>query len=214
MSDRYKYIELVPSTVLPTLRGEDGNNYIEFETYLRIVNEMYEKLNRQGHEAARILNLCDEKDAEIEKYKKAFEEEKDKRNRQIEEYQKKIEELEDHYKFSMMQIDDVLVEFLGVTHEIMDSPSDFEKVLQELIDKSKTISDFLPIEPIKMADWIVHRFKQGLHPGFERDDNGNIKYVELGGEKIPIQTGEYENYTEVREIADYLLSYCKYHSEE
>lgn len=70
MSDKHKYIELVPSTVLPTLRGEDGNNYIEFETHLRIVNEVYDRLNKQGHETARILNLCDEKDIEIEKYKR------------------------------------------------------------------------------------------------------------------------------------------------
>lgn len=70
MSDKHKYIELVPSTVLPTLRGEDGNNYIKFETHLRIVNEIYDRLNKQGHETARILNLCDEKDIEIEKHKR------------------------------------------------------------------------------------------------------------------------------------------------
>lgn len=162
------------------------------------------------------LDLSDhdkKKDNKIEKYKKELEEEKNKHDFQIMKYQKKIEELEDHYKFSMMQIDDVLVEFLGVTHEIMDVPSDFEDVLHEFIDKNKEIPESIPTEPIKMADWIVHHFKQGLYPGYERDDNGNIKCVELDGEKIPIQTGEYENYTEVREIADYLLAYCKYHSE-
>lgn len=82
--------------------------------------------------------------------------------------------------------------------------------VQELEESQET----LPTEPIKMADWIIHHFEQGLYPGYERDDSGNIKCVELDGEKIPIQTGEYENYTEVREIADYLLAYCKHHSEE
>lgn len=184
MSDKHEYIELVPSTVLPTLRGEDGNNYIEFETHLRIVNEMYERLNKQGHETARILNLCDEKDAKIEKYKKSFESAKREKDKAVCEYQNEIDRLTAENAELHCQI----------------------QAMNAYPDESIR-------EPIKMADWIVHHFKQGLYPGYERDDKGNIKCVELGGEKIPLQTGEYENYTEVREIADYLLAYCKYHSE-
>lgn len=184
MSDKHEYIELVPSTVLPTLRGEDGNNYIEFETHLRIVNEMYERLNKQGHETARILNLCDEKDAKIEKYKKSFESAKREKDKAVCEYQNEIDRLTAENAELHCQI----------------------QAMNAYPDESIR-------EPIKMADWIVHHFKQGLYPGYERDDKGNIKCVELGGEKIPLQTGEYENYTEVREIADYPLAYCKYHSE-
>lgn len=164
------------------------------------------------------LDLSDhdkKKDDEIEKYKKELEKEKNKHDLQIMECQKKIEELEEHYKFSMMQIDDILVEFLGVTHEIMDSPSGFEDVLREFIDKNKENPESLPTEPIKMADWIVHHFKQGKEYAiYERDMNGKLYYVEIDGEKVPVQTGEYGKSEEVREIADYLLVYCKHHSEE
>lgn len=126
------------------------------------------------------LDLSDydkEKDAEIEKYKKAFESAKYERDKAVCDYQTEIDRLKSRIR-----------------------------ELEESQEK-------LPDEPIKMADWIVHHFKQGLYPGYERDDNGNVKCVELVWEKIPIQMGEYENYTEVREIADYLLAYCKHHSE-
>lgn len=124
------------------------------------------------------------KDAEIEKYKEAFESAKCERDKEVCEYRNKIDKLTAENAELHCQI----------------------QAINMYPDESIR-------EPIKMADWIVHHFKQGLYPGYERDDNGNIKCVELGGEKIPLQTGEYENYTEVREIADYLLAYCKYHSE-
>ena len=121
---------------------------------------------------------------EIEKYKKAFESAKCERDKAVCEYQNDIDRL---------------------TAENAE--------LHCQIQAMNMYPDVSIREPIKMADWIVHHFKQGLYPGYERDDKGNIKCVELGGEKIPLQTGEYENYTEVREITDYLLAYCKHHSE-
>lgn len=178
MGDKHKYIELVPSTVLPTLRGEDGNNYIEFETHLRIVNEMYDRLNKQGHETARILNLCDEKDTEIEKYKKAFESAKCERDKAVCEYQNEIDRL----KSRVRQLEESQEE--------------------------------LPFEPIKMADWIVHHFRQGIYQNYETDSNGKTVFIEIGGEKVPVESGDCRKHEEVREIADYLLAYCKYHSEE
>lgn len=186
MSDKHKYIELVPSTVLPTLRGEDGNNYIEFGTHLRIVNEVYDKLNKQGHETARILNLCDEKDAEIEKYKKAFESAKRERDKVVCEYRNKIDKL---------------------TAENADLHCE---ILAMRVYPDKSIC-----EPIKMADWIVHHFKQGEEYAiYQRDMDGKLQYIEIDGELVPIQTGKYGKHREVREIAEYLLAYCKYHSKE
>lgn len=186
MSDKHKYIELVPSTVLTTLRGEDGNNYIEFGTHLRIVNEVYDRLNKQGHETARILNLCDEKDAEIEKYKKSFESAKCERDKAVCEYQNEIDRLTAENAELHCQI----------------------QAMNMYPDESIR-------EPIKMADWIVHHFKQGEEYAiYERDANGKLHYAEIDGEKVPVQTGEYGKHREVREIADYLLAYCKYHTEE
>lgn len=120
---------------------EHSGEHLHSEEYLKILN-----LNR----------TISELQSEVEKYRKAFECAKKERDCQIAEYQKKIEELENHHKFSMMQIDDVLVEFLGVTHEVTDKPSDFEKVLQEFIDRSKTVSDFLQTEPIKVAETLIN----------------------------------------------------------
>ena len=127
------------------------------------------------------LDLSDhdnEKDAEIEKYKKAFESAKRERNKAVCEYQNEI-----------------------------DRPKNRVRELEELQEK-------LPTEPIKMADWIVHHFKQGEeYPVYMRGNDGEICYVDVDGEKVPVQTGEYGKHREVREIADYLLAYCKYHSE-
>lgn len=137
--------------------------------------------------------------SEVEKYRKAFEYAKNERDCQIAEYQKKIEELENHHKFSIMQIDDVLVEFLGVTHEIMDNPRDFEKVLQEVIDMSKNVSDFLPTEPIKVADMLINAEREYECDTFERAFHGTNKSTycifDIG---------------ELRQIAEHLITYCKY----
>lgn len=134
--------------------------------------------------------------SEVEKYRKAFEDAKKERDCQIAEYQKKIEKLENHHKFSIMQIDDVLVEFLGVTHEIMDNPSDFEKVLQEVIDKSKTISDFLPTEPIKVADMLINASKKRTNCMTGKEYG---KYI-------------FEKW-KLRQIAEHLIVYCNHNGE-
>lgn len=139
---------------------------------------------------------------EVEKYRKAFDTAKKDRDCQIAEYQKKIEELENHHKFSMMQIDDVLVEFLGVTHEVMDKPSDFEKVLQEFIDRSKTVSDLLPTEPIKVADMLINA-------------EGEYEQNPLAKAFCGTNKGTYRIFdaSELRQIAEHLIVYCNHNGE-
>lgn len=75
------------------------------------------------------------------------------------------------------------------------------------------LQDKFPVEPIQMADWIVHHFEQGVYPVYERDRNGDIIFIGDGETKIPVETGELRKCEKVKEIADYLLAYCKYHSE-
>lgn len=178
----------------------------EFTDKIKGLEEELEKRNREHTKT--LWEYCDsvkkadyEKEvdrlkSEVEKYRKVFEDAKKERDCQIAECQKKIEELENHHKFSMMQIDDVLVEFLGVTHEVMDKPSDFEKVLQEVIDKSKTISDFLPTEPIKVADLLIDASKKRTNcmTGKEYD-----KYI-------------FEKW-QLKQIAEHLLIYCNHNGE-
>lgn len=41
----------------------------------------------------------------------------------------------------------------------------------------------------------------GMTPIYERDEDGNIKYIEVDGEQVPIETGDYEmTYTKPQEI--------------
>lgn len=37
-----------------------------------------------------------------------------------------------------------------------------------------------------------YSLQDGRVPIYERDENGNIVYIEVDGEKIPVETGEYE----------------------
>lgn len=135
------------------------------------------------------LDLSDhdkEKDTEIEKYKEAFEYAKCEMDKAVCEYQNEIDRLTAENAELHCQI----------------------QAMNMYPDESIR-------EPIKMADWIVHHFKQGEEYAiYERDMNGKLHYVEIDGEKVPVQTGECGKREEVREIADYLLAYCKYHSEE
>lgn len=134
------------------------------------------------------LDLFDhdnEKDAEIEKYKKAFESAKRERDKAVCEYQNEIDRL--------------TAENAELHCEIL--------AMNVYPDKSIR-------EPIKMADWIVHHFEQGVYPIYERDRNGDIIFIGDGETKIPVETGELRKCEKVKEIADYLLAYCKYHSEE
>ena len=159
-----------------------------------------ERLIKKRNKINQLEEECDNLKSEVEKYHKAYEDAKKERDCQICEYQKKIEELKQHHKFSMMQIDDVLVEFLGVTHEVMNNPSDFEKILQKLIDKNKSVTDFLPTEPIKVADMLIN----------------------AEGECEPLIIGESEykdtykifQMKDLNQIAQHLLVYCEHNAEE
>lgn len=140
--------------------------------------ERMEKRIKSIIENSCILVHGEEKDAEIEKYKKAFESAKHEKDKAVCECQNEIDRLKSR--------------------------------ISELEEAQET----LPAEPIKMADWIVRHFKQGIYPVYETNYKGEIQFIEIGGKKVPIETGEYIKHGEAREIADHLLAYCKYHSEE
>lgn len=135
--------------------------------------------------------------SQAEYFRQELDETKKERDFRICECEKKIEELENHHKFSMMQIDDVLMNFLGVTHEIMDKPHDFEKVLQEVIDKNKTDFDLIPTEPIKVADMLINA-------------EGEYEHSPIVKSIIKSDKGTYRIFDvpELRQIAEHLLVYC------
>lgn len=60
----------------------------------------------------------------------------------------------DRAKNTINQIDDILEKLFGVRHDTANTPDEFEKVLT---DKARAnISDFLPTEPIKVADMLIN----------------------------------------------------------
>ena len=161
--------------------------------------------------------------SEVEKYHKAIEETKKERNYQIAEYQKKIEELyyslktlDGNLKVSNAVIEETIKNENGEKTNTVkfDSIKQFaeyvkcfytvnldyiQKVLQgEKINQNnpENITDFLPTEPIKVADMLITASKKRTNcmTGKEYD-----KYI-------------FEKW-QLRQIAEHLLVYCN-HNEE
>lgn len=142
--------------------------------------------------------------SEVEKYRKAFEDAKKERDCQISEYQKKIEELKgkleiqtaatkytEEYvdslkneitrsKTTITQIDEILSEFFGVTHDTA-KPNEFKEILRKKIDNITC----LPNEAIKAADFIIDAWKKSC----------NRRYFER---------------SDLKQIAEYLMVYYNY----
>lgn len=186
LKDIHEYFESEKGTsdvarkiIKETNHSDDEKNKIFMIATIRenICEEM-EKGIKRIIEDSRIPVHGEEKDTEIEKYRKAFESAKCERDKTVYECRNEIDRLKSR--------------------------------ISELEESQETF----PTEPIKMADCIVHHFEQGVYQIYETDSNGQTVLIEIGGEKVPIESGRCRKRTEVREIADYLLAYCKYHSEE
>lgn len=166
-------------------------------------------------EANRQLNKDVSKlQSEVEKYRKAFEEAKKERDCQIAEYRKKIEELEHDLKTAGEKMQDLVGENMKLQCERNDykSKSEFLEVDRMRV-KQNEITDFLPTEPIKVADMLIHNYKQGLYPVYAKDNKGEIQKIEVDGKIYPLETGEHEEYSELRQIAEHLLVYCNHNGE-
>lgn len=91
------------------------------------------------------------------------------------------------------QIDDILNELFGATHDIVDKPDEFKEILKERIKNSKTLVDFLPAEPINVADMLINT---EIEP----------KSIENGAELVFYKRKF--SISELRQIAEHLLVYC------
>lgn len=103
------------------------------------------------------------------------------------------------------QIDEILKEIFGVTFEICETKEDFEgfkKCLKKNIGAA-TVTDFLPTEPIKVADMLINAEK-------EYEYNSVVKKI-CGTDK-----GIYRIFdvSELRQIAEHLLIHCNHNKEE
>ncbi len=123
--------------------------------------------------------------SEAEKYRK--------RDCQIAEYKTEFERT----KNTINQIDDILEKLFGVRHDAVENPDEFEKILS---DKAKgNIADFLPTEPIKVADMLINAEGEYEHNPLAKALCGKDK-----------DTYRIFDISELRQIAEYLLIYCKY----
>lgn len=98
------------------------------------------------------------------------------------------------------QIDDILEKLFGVRHDSVDNPDEFEKILTDKVKGNA--SNFLPTEPIKVADMLINAEGEYEHNPLEKKICGNDK-------------GTYRIFdvSELRQIAEHLLVYCN-HNEE
>lgn len=101
------------------------------------------------------------------------------------------------------QIDDILGKLFGVTHDIVGKPDEFEKILTEKAEGYKTISDFLPTEPIEVASMLINAEGEYEHnpiaKAFCGTDKGKYKLFDI---------------SELRQIAEHLLVYCNANERE
>lgn len=116
-------------------------------------------------ENSRILVHGEEKDTEIEKYKKAFESAKCERDKTVCECQNEIDRLKSRI-------------------------SELEETQEEL-----------PFEPICIAEYLMDRTIE-VKNTFPALQGGETSHVPV------------HDVSELRQIAEHLLVYCKYHSEE
>lgn len=70
------------------------------------------------------------------------------------------------------QIDDILNELFEITFNSLETKIQFEgfkECLKEKIERKKTIADFLPAEPIKVADMLINTSKKRTNCMTERE---------------------------------------------
>lgn len=101
------------------------------------------------------------------------------------------------------QIENILEKLFGVTHDVASKPDDFEKILTEKAEEYKTIVDFLPTEPIKVADMLINAEGEYEHNSIAKafcgTDKGTYKLFDI---------------SKLRQIAEHLLIYCNANGSE
>ena len=181
------------------LTGEvEGLNYVlekikKFRFEIGGVEDLKELNSEQKKEIDRIKS-------EVDKYRKALEDAKKERDCQVAEYRKKIDDLEHDLKTAGEKIQDLVGENMKLQCERNDykSKSEFLEVERMRVKKNE-IADFLPTEPIKVAEMLITAKGEcePLHIG-----NGVFK-----------DTYRIFDVSELRQIAEHLLIYCNHNGE-
>lgn len=115
---------------------------------------------------------------------------------------KKLKYELDRKENTINQIDDILNKLFGIRHDV-GKPNEFEEILKEKIYGNITIEDFLPAEPIKVADMLISAEVEYEHTPIMKTlcktDKGTYKLFEI---------------KELRQIAEHLLVYCNANQED
>lgn len=119
------------------------------------------------------------------------------------EFTDEIEELKkqlDSSQTTINQIDFILEKLFDVRHDTVDKPDEFEKILSERAKGN--VTDFLPTEPIKVADMLINAEGEYEHNPLAKALCGEDK-----------DTYRIFDVSELRQIAEHLLVYCNHNKE-
>lgn len=163
--------------------------------------EMVVRLDIAGEMSAKHIHNLEneiiEKQSEIDKYRKAFEDAKKERDCQICEYRKKIMDLEHDLKTAGEKIQDLAGENMKLQCERNDykTKSEFLEV-ERMRVKQNEFTDFLPTEPIKVADMLINAMCEPC-----------ASVLSFGK---PYSMYDMQ---ELRQIAEHLIAYCNHNGE-
>lgn len=191
-------------------RGQDlSHRYSLTDEEYKFLEEHFEKLELLW-KYKRALEEADEEKEEKFKYinicfelRKAFEDAKKERDCRVAEYQKKIDDLERDLKTAGEKIQDLVGENMKLQCERNDykTKSEFLEIERMRVKKNE-VADFLPTEPIKVADMLINAEGEYKHNPLEKAFCGTDKgtYCIFG-------------VSELRQIAEHLLVYCNHSGE-
>lgn len=185
------------------------------EEFLAFLDEKYilcKKTEFFGtQDANKQLNKDVEKlQSEVEKYRKAFEDAKNERDCQIAELKEYTDSLKcsvDRKQDAINQIDSIICELFGVAHYGDIYSEDFKELLKEKSAVGKTVYDFMPTEPIKVADMLINATYTR-----EKGDIEKAFYKAFGNNSVMVEENMFD-ISELRQIAEHLFVYCNHNGE-
>lgn len=198
----------------------------EFNRYVEVIKGIVSELPEEIKNGTEFHLEIDRLHSEVEKYRKVFEDAKKEHECQVAEYRKKIEELyyslktlEGNLKVSNMIIEETIKNENGEDSNTVKFSSvkqfaeyikcfytvnlDYiQKVLQgneESENNFENVTDFLPTEPIKVAELLI-------------TTKGECEPLHIGNDTFK-DTYRIFEVSELRQIAEHLLVYCNHNGE-
>ena len=182
VSKVFDAMKLTITELCNTIEDLQNENKQEKREHARTLWEFCDSVKKEDYEKE-VNHL----ESEVEKYRKAFENEKKERDCQISEHRKKIEELTNEK------------ESLETRLKLLKSERDD---LREEVEKLRNTQDFSNLEPIGVANIIINA------EGTRENLFGRITG------KGETETYRIFDVSELREIAEHLLVYCNHNGEE